>query len=81
MQESRIRTKAVVDTLHDLTEIISDGDDYLIPKEILAKTDPEFSRISDENFIPRQVVDILGVLTKLYDRGYVDSIKDIQKLK
>ena len=70
-----------MDTLHNLTEIISDGDDYLIPKEILAKTDPEFSRISDENFIPRQVVDILSVLTKLYDKGYMDSIKDIQKLK
>ena len=81
MQESTIRSKVVVDTLIDLSEIISEGDDYMIPKEILAKTDPEFLRVSDEIYVSRRIVDMLGVLTRLYDKGYADSIKDTQELR
>lgn len=50
-------------------------------KKIIRITEPELLAVTEPEAFPRDVLNLVNILANLYDKGYIDSISDLQNLR
>ncbi len=78
--KSSSRASSVMETMEQILDILEDRDQHEYLTALLHNVDPEtLAKHETQGNIPKWYVDLFVVLTLLYDRGYLDSIKDSEQ--
>lgn len=82
-EEKKKRAEAMIRTLNDVRKIMEDRDKHNDLRDFLLRTDPKFifATIQEGKTIPRYILDLITVLTKLYDEGYDNASSELDKFK
>lgn len=82
MTDRHRRGLAIVQTIQEMQEILSQRDKHETLGKMLKELAPEqYMQIESENNVPKWYMSLVLTLTKLYDQGYNDATKDSEQLK
>jgi len=76
------RGQAVVECLRSVLSILTERNHFESAKEYAKKFEPEIYELYlSKKTIPKWSLDLITVLTKLYDEGHADAMDDLNKMR